>query len=64
MDEFKCHANNMNHLRYWYKEILADLADSTVLDYIFSGIYGKSGTYPKLTNNLSKKIRESSYALC
>lgn len=62
-DEFKCHANNMNVLRQQYINIMAELADSTVLDYILSGIYGVKGTYQKLIPNLSSYIRQSNYAL-
>lgn len=64
LDEFKCHANNMNHLRYQYKEILADLADSDIASDILSQIYGTKGTFTKLSNNLGNIIRQSNYALC
>ena len=63
-DEFKCHANNMNHLRQHYINVFAELADSTVLDMILTDIYGKAGKYQKLSTDLSKDIRESNYALC
>ena len=63
-DEFKCHANNMNQLRYWYKEIMAELADSVILADILGQIHGMGGNYQKLSNNLSVKIKESNYALC
>ena len=65
-DEFKCHANNMNHLRNHYREILADLADSTTLDYILSNLLGFPVKYAKLSKpgELSKLIRGSAYALC
>lgn len=63
-DEFKCHPNHMNHLRQHYINVFAELADSTVLDMILGKIYGTKGTYPKLSNNLSESIRNSSYALC
>lgn len=62
-DEFKCHANNMNHLRYHYKEILADLADSTILSSIFSQLHGRDVTYKKLSANLGDIIRKSNYHL-
>ena len=65
-DEFKCHANNMNHLRKHYREILAELAESTTLEYILSGIFGQEGTYQNLSKpgELAKLIRGSVYALC
>lgn len=63
-DEFKCHPNNMNQLRYWYKEILAELADSVILADILGQLYGMRGSYQKLSPNLGAQIRESNYALC
>jgi hypothetical protein len=63
-DEFKCHPNNVDHVRYQYKEILADIADSNVLDDILTQIYGIKGTFQKLSTNLGDLIRESNYGLC
>lgn len=63
-DEFKAHANNMNWVRYQYKEILADLADSFLLDDLLSQIHGKPGYFPKLDHNLGEVIRKSNYGLC
>ena len=63
-DEFKCHPNNMNQLRYWYKEILAELAESEVLSDILSQIHGVTGKYEKKSTNLAAQIRNSNYALC
>ena len=63
-DEFKCHPNNMNHLRFHYKEILADLADSNLIDDLLSQIHGEAGTFNKLSEGLGNKIREANYALC
>lgn len=62
-DEFKCHPNNMNHLRQHYINILAELADSVIIDDILSQLHGKPGNFPKLSNNLSDCIRHSNYAL-
>lgn len=63
-DEFKCHPNNMNHLRQQYINILADLADSTLLDDLLSQLHGSVGQFKKLSNNLGALIRNSNYALC
>lgn len=63
-DEFKCHANNMNHLRSHYRDILAELADSELLTDLLSQINGIEGSYEKLTPDLSKYIRQSNYGLC
>lgn len=63
-DEFKAHANNMNWVRWQYKEILALLAKSNLLDDLLSQIHGVPGTFPKLSNNLGELIQNSNYALC
>lgn len=62
-DEFKAHANNINWVRWQYKEILAELADSNVLDDLLSQIHGTPGTFNKLSFNLGDQIRNSNYAL-
>jgi len=62
-DEFKCHPNNLNHLRQHYLNLLCELSKSTVLDDIFSHLYGKKITYQKISSDLSKKITHSNYAL-
>lgn len=63
-DEFKAHANNMNWVRWQYREILAEIADSDVLDDLLSQIHGVPGTFNKLSFNLGDQIRKSAYALC
>ena len=63
-DEFKAHANNINHVRYQYKEILAEIAESNVLDDLLSQIHGVPGKFNKLSNNLGELIRGSAYGLC
>lgn len=63
-DEFKAHANNINHVRYQYKEILAEIADSMVLDDLMSQLHGKPGVFPKINYQLGDLIRASNYGLC
>lgn len=63
-DDFKCHPNHMNELRMHYRDILAELADSTVLDDILSQIHGRPGTFTKLSSDLAQDIEQSAYALC
>jgi hypothetical protein len=63
-DEFKAHPNNINWVRWQYKEIMAELADSYLLDDLLSQIHGKTGYFPKLNENLGEVIRESAYGLC
>jgi hypothetical protein len=64
-DEFKSHANNVNWVRWTYREILAEIAESNVLDDLLSQIYQMPGsTFDKLSFNLADLIRKSNYALC
>lgn len=62
-DEFKCHANNMNYLRMHYINIFCDIAEGTILDSVFTDLFGKSVKYQKLSDNLSEHIAQSNYAL-
>lgn len=62
-DEFLCHANHMNHLRKHYREIFAQLADSTLLDAVLSQIHGVQDVYQKHSPDLSRLILQSNYAL-
>lgn len=62
-DAFASHANNVNWVRWQYKEILADLADSNLLDDLLSQIHGMPGKFNKLSSNLGDLIRGSAYAL-
>ena len=62
-DAFRCLAGNGNAVRYWYKEILACIAESNILSCIMSDILGVKGTYPKL-GNIGDLIRQSNYSLC
>jgi hypothetical protein len=64
-DEYKCHPNNMNVLRKQYINMLCALADSRLIEDILSQIHGGSGgKYVKQSEDLSKLIRHSNYALC
>lgn len=62
-DAFGSHANYSNWVRWHYKEILADLADSNVMNDLLSQVYGFQGTEQKLSNTLGDKIRKSNYGL-
>jgi hypothetical protein len=63
-DEFKAHANNLNWVRWQYREIMAEIAESEVLNDLLTQIHGYSGTFNKLSFNLAEQIRGSEYALC
>ena len=62
-DSFAAHPNNVNWVRHWYKEILAELAESEILADILSQLHGVKGSYPKLSKDLPQLIRNSNYAL-
>lgn len=63
-DDFKCHPNYMNFLRKHYRNILAEIAESNMLNDLLSQLYGTPIAINKLSNELGKVIRQSSYALC
>ena len=62
-DAFRCHANNCDTVRYWYKELLAELSESTILQDIITQITNRKVTYHKLSNNMATAIRNSNYTL-
>jgi hypothetical protein len=62
-DSFACLANHCDTLRYWYKEILAEIAESTLLNHLLSQIHGEECTFKKINPNLASLIRNSNYGL-
>lgn len=62
-DSFWASPNYMNEVRQNYSDILAEIADSNLLEDILNEITGKSGHLHKYTTGLSSKIRSSEYAL-
>lgn len=62
-DDFKCHPNHMNQLRKHYRELLAELADSSVLNWLLSQLYGRQVSFNKWNPDLGQYIRKSNYAL-
>jgi len=60
-DEFKCLPNHMNQVRQCYTDILCEMADSTILDAILSDVAGKPMHVEKLSNDLSKWVKDSEY---
>lgn len=63
-DSFGSLPTHCNTVRYWYKEICGELADSEMLSFLVSQITGKRVKYVKKSNNLGDKIRKSSYGIC
>jgi len=62
-DAFTCHPNHMGKTTQFYREILAEIADSNLLSNILSEIAGKHIPVTKLSNDLSKDILASEYML-
>jgi hypothetical protein len=62
-DEFKAHANNINQVRRHYREILAEIADSNVLDDLLTQLFKEPVNFHKRSFNLGAQIRQSNYAL-
>ena len=61
-DSYACHANHCNQLRFHYKEILAELSESTVIDDILSQLFGYRDTVDK-GDSIAEYIRNSNYGL-
>jgi hypothetical protein len=63
-DEFKCHPNHMNRLRFIYIEVLAEIAASRMLEYMIQQVRNDYGyKINKLSDNLGDAIRNGNYAL-
>ena len=61
-DSFATHPNHCNQLRFHYKEILAELSESTVIDDILSQLFGYRDTVDK-GDSIAEYIRNSNYGL-
>lgn len=62
-DAFRAHPNHCNAIRYWYKEIMAELAESDILQFIVSQVVGQEVKYIKKSSNLADLIRKSNYGI-
>ena len=62
-DAFRCSPAHCNTLRYWYKEVLAELSESTILQDILTQITHSPVQINKLSSNMAEKIRNSNYTL-
>ena len=63
-DNFIASPNHMNKVRQNYVEILAEIADSNILQDILREVTQNfSLVYKKYSNDLGKSILESEYAL-
>lgn len=55
--------SNCNAVRYWYAEILSELADSNILESIYEQITGSQRKFRKAVPNISSLIRQADYQL-
>jgi DNA-directed RNA polymerase len=62
-DAFFASPNKMNRVRFHYKEILAEIAESNLLSEILSEICDEPLEFTKFSLDLGSAIRESNYAL-
>jgi hypothetical protein len=62
-DDYKTLPSGVNRVRYFYKEIMAEIADAWILDYILSELLDSSIKYSKL-GTIGSSIKNSNYALC
>lgn len=66
-DSFSVHPNNTNYIRYWYKEILADLTESNTLPFICNQIIDNGLVHPLTKQQrqyIASKVRLSNYGIC
>ena len=63
-DAFRAHPNHCDTVRYWYKEIMAELAESDILSFIVGQITKRPVKFIKKSTNLGDLIRESNYSIC
>lgn len=62
-DSFWCHPNHMNLVRLHYVEILAEIADSTLMQNILREITGTNERYIKKGPSIAPLVRQAEYAL-
>lgn len=63
-DAFKAHVNDLNWVRENYVAILAELADSYLMEDLYNQITGQQACLTKIDPHLSRLIRKSAYAIC
>ena len=61
-DAFGSHAHNCNHVRWYYKEMLAMLSESNIITVILQKLYNIDEEYTKY-GDIADLIRNSNYAL-
>lgn len=53
----------MNWIRQTYIDILVEMADSTILDSIFTDVSGEPTEIEKLSDDLAELIKDAEYPL-
>lgn len=58
----------MNYIRYWYKEICADIVESNMLSFLYNQIWEEDQIIDPITTKyrqeVANQVRQSSYGLC
>lgn len=63
-DAFWASPNDMNHIRQFYNDILAEIADSNIMQNILDNIAPNTGrVFTKFSWDLGDQIRQNNYAL-
>ena len=62
-DAFGCLASNCNRMTFWYREILAELSESNLLNAIWQDL-GQAGQFTNTGRCIADDIRKSIYAIC
>lgn len=64
---FSCISNNLNYVRYWYNDMVANLVDSDVLQCLLDQISPYKVELDRQLNSrglLANLVRNSSYGIC
>jgi len=62
-DAFRAHPNNCNRVRQVYKDIMAEIAESNMLEFILNQISSTPIKIQKYSDDLGDEIRNGSYAI-
>lgn len=66
-DCFRTHPNNMNYVRYWYNNVLADIVESNSFQFMMSKLPNGANYFkklPKANQAAVESIRQANYAIC
>ena len=65
-DSYKCLSGNMNYVRYWYNDCLANLTDSNMMYFLVNQVLPVPIAQSSNANakEIAQAIRNSNYAIC